>query len=128
MCKKIIFIVDDDPFQHTLMDYIISKQLKNPKLHFYDGIECLEKIGLKPKIIFLDYEMVELNGIETLKKIKEYNSEILVVFISSQQDQTKYEELKALGAFEYIVKDENMYQNLKLVINKIKRLFPEIIE
>jgi len=128
MNQNLIFIVDDDLIQHTMIDFIISKYIKNPTLHFYNGRDCIKNLELKPKIIFLDYEMEDTNGLTTFLKIKEINQNIVVIFISSLENQSLHKYLIGLGAFNFIQKDKNMHHNITRVLKKLNKMNPDIIQ
>lgn len=77
-----------------------------------NGIDALEKIErLDPDIITLDIEMPKLNGIETLKRIKE-NYKVQVIMLSSVNKIDITFEALELGAIDFITKPENINQNL----------------
>ncbi|MFY8189118.1 MAG: response regulator transcription factor [Flavobacterium sp.] len=128
MTQNLIFVVDDDLFHHALIDYIISKNVNNPTLHFYGGNDCLKKIELSPKIIFLDCEMQEMDGLTTFQKIREINQASFIIFISGQDDSAQAQYLKDLGAFDYIVKNKNMHLNIRYNLEKIRKMQPEIFQ
>jgi len=115
-----IFIVDDDLF--TLALY--QQQLTN--LGYQDitvhenGASCLNDLVLQPDVIFLDHGMDGMNGVEVLKKIKRFNPDAYVVFISGQDDvQTAVNSLK-YGAFDYIVKGDSDVIRIEKVLEKIQ--------
>ena len=70
--KKLkFFIVDDDPFSRMLYNqHLLNMGYKNNVL-LDNGIDCINKLELEPDIIFLDYDMQPINGLEVLKKVKE---------------------------------------------------------
>ena len=61
----------------------------------------------KPNLVTIDYSLPDMNGAQLLKKIKEYNNQILVIAISGQEDVGTAVELLKMGLQDYIVKDEN---------------------
>jgi len=78
-----IFLVDDDVLCLNLYSQFL-KQLGYTNVHLFDnGNDCLESLDeFKPDIIFLDYNMDDLNGIDVLKQIKKFNPAINVFVIS----------------------------------------------
>jgi len=115
-----IFIVDDDPFCQGIYAQWINN-LGYTDIHCYDsGQDCLNDLSKDPEIIFVDYNMQPLNGLETLKKIKRVNPDIFLVLISAQSEmQVAINSLK-YGAFDYIIKDQNELEKIRQVIHKIQ--------
>lgn len=120
-----IFLVDDDPFCLNLYEQHLRNLGYQQLTTFENGATCLNALTQKPDIIFLDHSMDILTGVEVLKKIKRFNPDIYVVFISGQENvETAVSSLK-YGAFDYIVKGENetrrMEETIKRIIN-VQRL------
>lgn len=113
------FIVDDDVFCGNLYEqYLIN--LKYNDITFYsNGPECLNNLHLRPDIIFLDYNMERMNGFEVLKKIKATNPNIYVVMISSQDNIKTAVEAINNGAFDYITKDNDVFEKMSKIISNI---------
>lgn len=122
----IFFIVDDDIFCSSIYEQHLKNIGCTNITHFSNGVDCLNNLHLNPDIIFLDHNMNDLNGFEVLKKIKRINPEIYVVMISGQEDiKTAVDALK-YGAFDYIIKDENVVQKLELIISNIIKIKEEL--
>ncbi len=66
--------------------------------------------------------MENLTGMEVLKKVKRFDPNIYVVFISGQEDIFTAVEALKLGAFDYIIKGENDIQSIEKVLIKIKNV------
>ncbi len=114
-----IFLVDDDSFYLALLEKrLINSGYTSIQL-FTNGIDCLNELGQKPDIIFLDHNMDTYSGYEVLKKIKRYDPNIFVVMVSGQEDiKTAVDSLKH-GAFDYITKSGDDEQKIIEVIEKI---------
>lgn len=114
-----VFIVDDDPFCLALYE----QQLKNLGLQnvsvFDNGTDCINHLSSAPDIVFLDYNMKMLNGIEVLKKIKNFSKDIYVVFLSGQEEVQVAVNTLLNGAFDYIVKGNNDRERIEEVLGKI---------
>jgi putative two-component system response regulator len=103
--RQIIFLVDDNMANLTagktmLKDhYDVFSMPSGSKL-----FEMLEKIT--PDLILLDIEMPEMNGYETLKKLKteKKKHDIPVVFLTARTDPGSELEGLNLGAIDYITK------------------------
>jgi DNA-binding NtrC family response regulator len=116
-CK--IFVVDDDPFSLQIYNQLLINLGYMDVKTFDNGTACLEALTEQPAIIFLDHSMEIMNGIEVLKKIKRFNPDIYVIFISGQEDvETAVKSLK-YGAFDYIVKGNNDRDRIEKVLLKV---------
>jgi len=58
----------------------------------------------KPDIILLDIRMKEMDGIETLKRIRQLDKKVKVIMVTAVEEQDKMEVARKLGASEYITK------------------------
>ncbi|MFX5689095.1 response regulator, partial [Acinetobacter baumannii] len=75
------------------------------------------------------YTLSEQNGNKVLKKIKATNPDTEVIMISGQEDIATAVELLKLGAFDYIVKDEDTKDrlwNTLIHLQEIKGLKKEV--
>ena len=53
---------------------------------FTDGLEILEEYRPVYDIIFLDVEMPQLDGMETARRIRELDPDVMLVFITNMAD------------------------------------------
>jgi DNA-binding NtrC family response regulator len=115
-----IFLVDDDVFSLSLYEQQVRNIGYQNVTTFDNGTACLNSLTQQPDVIFLDHGMDILNGLEVLKKIKRFNPNIFVVFVSGQEDiETAVNSLK-YGAFDYIVKGQNEIRRISAVMEKIQ--------
>lgn len=114
-----IFLVDDDVFCLNLYQQFLNKLGYGQIECFSSGKECLDNLMKRPDIIFLDYNMEEMNGIDVLQSIKVFDKEITVVFISGQESVEIAVDALKYGAFDYIVKSKITLELLKTTIDKI---------
>ena len=118
---KIIFVVEDDPMYQRMVKYIFECNPDHEVHVFSTGKECIQHLHLNPVIISLDYSLPDLSGVEVLKKIKDYNKDIAVVILSSQQDVSTAVTLLKEGAYDYITKDSETKDRLLNTITHIKK-------
>lgn len=121
-----IFLVDDDVMCLNLYKQFL-KQAGYTNIELFDsGADCLDAlVEDEPDVIFLDYNMEGMNGMDVLKQIKETDPEILVMFISGQEDiQVAVNALKH-GAVDYIVKSSLNPERMKAVMDKIENIKPQ---
>lgn len=116
-----IFVVEDDPWYNELLSYHLSLNPEYEVICFRSARECLANLYQQPAIICLDYSLPDGNGEEVLRKIKQTTPDIQVVVISGQEDIKTAIDLLKLGAYDYIVKDEDTKDRLWHTINNIRQ-------
>lgn len=123
--ESIIFIVDDDKlFAEVLKRKLVIKGYKQV-FTFNCGVDFLNEVSTKPDLIFLDYDLGDLNGIEVLLKVKKRSPNTEVIMVSSQEKQKIILEAKKLGVIKYICKGMNtMNQEIDEALQNFK---PEIL-
>ncbi len=113
------FIVDDDIFCANVYQQYLKNMNYSDITYYSNGNDCLINLNQSPDIIFLDHNMEDITGFEVLKKIKRYNHNIYVVMVSGQENiKTAVDALK-YGAFDYVIKDNNVCDKMTQVIDKI---------
>jgi len=118
--KLMFFIVDDDPFSAAIFrQYLIFEGYRNIHV-FNNGKDCLDSMHEEPDVIILDHYMSPVNGTEVLKKVKETNPGIYVIYASSSTDAGLISNSLQKGAFCYIIKGENDLANLVRELRKIE--------
>ena len=117
-----IFVVDDDLFCLNMYQHYLET-LGHDDVHlFQNGTDCLNQLTQDPAIIFLDHNMDTLNGFEVLKKIKRFNPNTNVVMVSGQEDLEPALNALKFGAFDYIIKGEQVKDRMQNVIERIVSL------
>lgn len=116
-----IFVVEDDPMYQRMVKYLMEMDSDHEVHVFSKGKECLDHLGLKPHIVSLDYTLPDMSGEKVLEQIKSYDSSINVIILSGQQDIATAIKLLRAGAFDYIIKDENVKEKLQNAIVNIKK-------
>ena len=121
--QKLIFIVDDDPF----INMLVVKRFTTEGYHleaFAYGEDCIKALGENPDLIILDYFFVNndrkvMNGMEVLDKIKEIKPGLPVIMLSGQEKGEIVLELARKGIDDYIIKDNNLIDNLQVAIKEL---------
>lgn len=80
-------ICDDEKIFHKEISTLVLKYMRARSIEiypdFYENGEALLKSKREYDIIFLDYQMEGINGIETAEKLREANSDSVIIFISA---------------------------------------------
>lgn len=121
-----IFLVDDDLFSLNLYRQTLENLGYTDVSLFLNGTICLNHLHQKPRIIFLDHNMDDMNGFEVLKKIKRYDPDIYVVILSAQESMKVAVDSLKFGAFDYIMKGEGEADSMKQVLSRIKAIGEEL--
>lgn len=104
--NKILIVDDDDKVRSIIADnlrdygFFPIEASSGPA-----ALEVLQKA--KPSVILLDLKMPEMDGLDTLQKIKEINTNIPVIIISAHGDIPNAVETMKAGAYDFIVKPPN---------------------
>lgn len=116
-----IFLVDDDPLYSKMLEAYLLKSFPFSIRIFLSGEECLKYMTEEPEIIFLDYflnskDAGSKNGLQILKQIREMNMETKVVMLSGQDDMEVAISCMRNGAFDYIIKGETAFMQVKKTV------------
>jgi len=121
---KLIFVVDDDPIVNLMVSKRFTSEGYNVDSFDY-GESCLKALGRKPDLVILDYYFIKsnqkvMNGMEIFDKIKEARPDTPVIMLSGQEKGEIVLELARKGIVDYIIKDNNLIDNL---LEAVKELF-----
>lgn len=95
-----------------------------------DGEEAFEKVEiLNPEVILLDINMPNVNGIETLRKFKDFGIESKIIMLTIHEDREYIMKTLNLGADGYILKDssaDSFIQGIRDVVSGEQYIQPRI--
>lgn len=127
--KKLrIFLVDDDALFLKALEFEFIQNSDFIIEAFPTGELCIEKLRLsnknpgdKPDVVVLDYHLdgidsTAMNGLDMLDKIKEFNPQIPVIMLSSQDKIDVAVNCMKHKAFDYIIKSETAFLRLQKAI------------
>jgi DNA-binding NtrC family response regulator len=115
-----VFVVEDNEWYNHLLVHNLSL---NPDFHvlsFQNGKDCLDNLDKGPDLITLDYRLPDMSGIDVLRRIKKENPDIQVILISEQADINVVVELLKEGAYDYIVKTNDIRERLLNTVQNIR--------
>lgn len=119
-------VCDDDPTMVAAICQILKRHPATARARVItanSGEELLEEPGLEAlEVVLLDMEMKTLNGIETGRRLKALNPELLLIFITGHCDYAlqAYE----IEGFQYLLKPVTN-ERLGLVMDQVVRRLEE---
>jgi DNA-binding NarL/FixJ family response regulator len=101
-----VLVVDDSATIRSIVRKILSAtRFRLDIFEAHEGIDALKQIRSgKFDIVFLDYNMPGLSGVETLSEIKRQYPRIEVVMMTSAQDDAVAERTRTTGATAFLRK------------------------
>ena len=115
-----ILVIDDE---HSIRESfsLILEGLYNVTLAASGEAGLKAVSSQKQDLVFLDCRMPGMNGLETLKRIKEIDSKPEVIMVTAVNDMQSAGEAIRLGARDYIVKPFDVDQLLHLTEQTLRR-------
>jgi two-component system OmpR family response regulator len=119
-----LFLVDDDALFLKSLEVEFLEHADFDIKTFASGELCIAELSKAPDVIILDYHLNgidknAMNGVDTLDKIKEFNPDIPVVMLSSQDKIDVAVNCMHHKAFDYVVKSETAFTRLQKIITTI---------
>ena len=110
-----ILLVDDDPDYIEYMSlwlkakgYSVSGALSGEK-----AIQIIKEQTIH--LVFLDIKMPIMDGIETLKRIREFNQKLPVIVVTAYADEEKFVRTQQLNVSGFFAKDKDLKELLKMI-------------
>ena len=115
-----LLLIDDE----TDVQYSFQRIFDSPDIELTtassgeEGLRLIPK--LKPDLVLMDVRMGGITGLETLRRIRQMDSKLLVILMTAYgTTQTAIEAMK-LGAYDYLLKPFDVPKLKDLVINALK--------
>ena len=115
---KIMVVDDEAEVRFMLEKFLVRKGFE--VLSAASGEEALELIKtFKPRLVLLDIRLPGMDGLLTLKKIKEIDNSVGVIMISGINELAIAREAMKHGAYEYVMKPFNLEYLEMAILTKI---------
>lgn len=114
-----VLIVEDDPMVAMINErYVKKNKLFSVEGSVRSGQEAISFLENKSvDLIILDVYMPYLDGIETLKKIREMNISSEVIMVTAANDASTLEQTVHLGVVDYLIKPF-AYERFQVALEK----------
>ena len=113
-----ILIVDDDPLIRKLILTTLQDVAGFELREAGDGIAAIESAtALRPDIVFLDYDMPRLDGVETCRRLRSdpVTADATIIMLTAMSDQPAQERAVSAGADLFLTKPFSPLRLLRLV-------------
>lgn len=123
-----ILLVDDQPDFLEPISFVL-KAKGYEILQANNGEEAIKTIKSgQPHIVFLDVKMPIMGGVETLRRIREFDKEIPVVMLTGLPDEESLSEARQLGISGFFPKRGDLEQLgniIETILRTHKKLRPQ---
>lgn len=117
-----VFVVEDNEWYNKYLRHTLSLNPDFSVSSFFTGEDLLNELYKNPpQCLTLDYRLPDYNGVDLLKKVKDEFPEVEVIAISEQEDIETAVELLKLGAYDYLVKSEDIRDRLLHTVNRLRK-------
>lgn len=112
--NKILLIDDETDFTQAMSFWLKSKGYNVFSANNGEaGIELIKKEN--PDIVFMDLNMPVTDGVQTLKRIREFNKDLPVIMISAYVDDKRIIEARTYGFSGVFYKGKDFDEGLILL-------------
>ena len=117
-----VLIVDDHPLlRRGLRDVIGGNSRFRILGEASDGEEALRQLScLKPEIAIIDIDMPRLNGLETIRALRQLPFPVKVIILTMYREEDMFNAAMDLGAKAYVLK-ENATNDILAALEKVAR-------
>lgn len=116
-----VFVVEDNEWYNKLLVHTLSLNPEYTVKSFFSGEDMMKQLTESIHVVTLDYRLPDTTGDVLLKKIKEVSPNTEVIIISEQSDIETAVELLKLGAYDYLVKSEDVRDRLWHAVNNVRK-------
>ena len=116
-----LLLVDDHPMMRRALRQLLELEDDLRVIgEAGNGLEALQQVAsLQPQLVLLDNNMPEMNGVETLKRLRELNFTGKIVLFTVSDDEADVRDAMRYGADGYLLKDmepEKLIDQLREVL------------
>ena len=120
--KKRILVVDDDSMNLMRTKMILGQEYQVVLAE--SGLEALNKLQEEEEqidMVLLDIDMPEMNGIETFERMKDFDADIPVIFLTASGAEDDVVSAIRLGAVNYLKKPFRPQELMRRVAQEFEK-------
>ena len=115
-----LLVVDDEP----VILHAFRRAFREPELTLLTSSSATEGIELvrseSPDVVILDVHLPDLSGLDALRRIRELDAKVPVIFITGHGTTETAIEATKLGAFDYLFKPLELPELRQLVAKALE--------
>lgn len=115
-----LLVVDDEP----VILHAFRRAFREPEFTLLTASSASEGISLvqteSPDVVILDIKLPDFSGLEALRKIREFEAKVPVIFITGHGTTELAIEATKLGAFDYLFKPLELSELRQLVTRAVE--------
>ncbi len=117
--NKLLLIDDEADVQYSFQRTFDSPEIElTTASSGEEGLKLIPK--LKPDLVIMDIRMGGMSGLETLRRIREIDSKLLVILMTAYGTTQAAIEAMKLGAYDYLLKPFDVAKLKEIVNNALK--------
>lgn len=121
MTVKIVIYEDNANLRESLKSLLSLTDAYEVAASFPDCSDIVNQVrSIKPGVLLMDIDMPGINGIEAVKKVREFDKEVQIIMLTVFDDNTHVFEAIYAGANGYLLK--------KYVSDKLLSAISEVLE
>ncbi|MCF7871189.1 MAG: response regulator [Candidatus Omnitrophica bacterium] len=122
---KILLVDDEKDFREIMKVRILSWDSVEHVLTARDGKRGIDAVKKeKPDLVILDYMMPGIDGVKTLKRIRNFNKDVPVIMFTAYPNEKSMKLSEKLNVFAFIPKWSeytDVEKSLKVAVDSIVR-------
>src|SRR6516225_1711659 len=117
--NKLLLIDDEADVQYSFQRIFDSPEIELTTAS--SGEEALRLLPkIRPDLVLMDIRMGGMNGLETLRRIRQMDSKLLVILMTAYGTTQMAIEAMKLGAYDYLLKPFDVVKLKEVVTNALK--------
>jgi two-component system nitrogen regulation response regulator GlnG len=117
--SKLLLIDDEADLRYSFQRIFDSPEIElTTASSGEEGLRLIPK--LKPDLVIMDIRMAGINGLETLRRIRQMDSKLLVILMTAYGTTQMAIEAMKLGAYDYLLKPFDVPKLKEIVANALK--------
>lgn len=114
-----VLIVDDNLQMRLFIKNIVIK-MGHTVIEADDGTTGVKSfLDNNPEVVLMDIKMNEMHGIEAVGIIRQNSADVKIIMVTDYDEKSLRERAKEAGANDYVLKENLLSLNNKLIYNKI---------